>query len=293
MSSRPRRRLLVERLRERRCRHRGRIACRCVAASCRVSIAATPRDELESAARWAADWLDREPGGASRHSRVRTSVTRRAEVRRALEQVLLPGAGYVGGPLPESRVFAIADAPPLSERAVVDGCVRSARDVPRCDGSCGLWPPAPQPLHLQGADRGGRAARDARRLAAAERRGGSAACAAAPARRGATLPAAGRADRARPHPRAAASGRGLPQRLVGAVSRDCSRRSAGRAMPSRATEYQVAERLRELLATLAVGRRDNGTRWAHGSPAAAARVRGSCRRSSRRKLDVPLLVDRA
>ena len=76
------------------------------------------RDELESAACWAAARLARDPG--ARLAIVVSELgTRRAEVRRALEQVLLPGTGYAGGPPPESRVFAIADAPPLSERAVV------------------------------------------------------------------------------------------------------------------------------------------------------------------------------
>jgi len=74
--------------------------------------------ELDAAARWAAERLDREP--SSRLAIVVPDLgARRAEVRRALERVLLPAAGYTGGPLPESRVFEIADAPPLTERAIV------------------------------------------------------------------------------------------------------------------------------------------------------------------------------
>ena len=74
--------------------------------------------ELDGAARWAAEWLDHRPG--SRLAIVVPDLgARRAEVRRALERVLSPASGYTGGPLPESRVFEIADAPPLTERALV------------------------------------------------------------------------------------------------------------------------------------------------------------------------------
>src|SRR6185503_18133445 len=74
--------------------------------------------ELDAAARWAAERLDGEP--SSRLAIVVPDLgTRRAEVRRMLERILLPAAGYTGGPLPESRVFEIADAPPLAERASV------------------------------------------------------------------------------------------------------------------------------------------------------------------------------
>ena len=74
--------------------------------------------ELDAAARWAAERLDREP--SSRLAIVVPDLgARRAEVRRKLERILLPAAGYTGGPLPESRVFEIADAPPLAERAIV------------------------------------------------------------------------------------------------------------------------------------------------------------------------------
>jgi probable DNA repair protein len=74
--------------------------------------------ELDAAARWAAERLDREP--SSRLAIVVPDLgARRAEVRRALERILLPAAGYTGGPLPESRAFEIAEAPPLAERAIV------------------------------------------------------------------------------------------------------------------------------------------------------------------------------
>ena len=74
--------------------------------------------ELDAAARWAAEGLDRRP--AARLAIVVPDLAvRRAEVRRSLERILLPAAGYTGGPLPESRVFEIADAPPLAERAIV------------------------------------------------------------------------------------------------------------------------------------------------------------------------------
>ena len=76
------------------------------------------RAELESAARWAAEWLTRDA-----HARLAIVVpglgSRRAEVRRALERVLLPAAGLTGGPPPESQVFEIAEAPPLSGRTIV------------------------------------------------------------------------------------------------------------------------------------------------------------------------------
>jgi ATP-dependent helicase/nuclease subunit B len=76
------------------------------------------RAELEAAARWAAARLDQDA-----HARLAIVVpalgTRRAEVRRALERVLSPASGYTGGPPPESRVFEIAEAPPLSGRTIV------------------------------------------------------------------------------------------------------------------------------------------------------------------------------
>jgi probable DNA repair protein len=78
--------------------------------------------ELDAAARWAADWLDRQP--SARLALVVPGLgARRAHVRRALERVLLPAAGYTGGPMPESRVFEIADAPPLAERPVVRAAI--------------------------------------------------------------------------------------------------------------------------------------------------------------------------
>jgi probable DNA repair protein len=74
--------------------------------------------EFDAAARWAAAWLDRDP--AARLGIVVPDLEqRRAQVRRAIERVLLPAAGFTGGPLPESRAFEIAEAPPLAERAIV------------------------------------------------------------------------------------------------------------------------------------------------------------------------------
>jgi probable DNA repair protein len=76
------------------------------------------RAELDVAARWAAEWLERSP--VARLAIVVPDLgARRAEVRRALERVLSAASGYTGGALPESRVFEIAEAPPLAERAVV------------------------------------------------------------------------------------------------------------------------------------------------------------------------------
>ena len=76
------------------------------------------RGELEAAAGWAAARLT-----ADASARLAIVVpdlgTHRAGVRRTLERVLLPGAGYTGGPAPESRVFEIAEAPPLSSQAIV------------------------------------------------------------------------------------------------------------------------------------------------------------------------------
>ncbi|HEX9772972.1 MAG TPA: PD-(D/E)XK nuclease family protein [Steroidobacteraceae bacterium] len=76
------------------------------------------RAELESAARWAAARLDRDP-------RARLAIvvpdlgSRRAEVQRTLERVLLPATGLTGGPSPGSQVFELAAARPLSQRPMV------------------------------------------------------------------------------------------------------------------------------------------------------------------------------
>ena len=75
--------------------------------------------ELDAAARWAAEMSGSRGQRRVSPSSCRISAARRAEVRRSLERILLPAAGYIGGPLPESRVFEIADAPPLAERAIV------------------------------------------------------------------------------------------------------------------------------------------------------------------------------
>ena len=84
--------------------------------------------ELDAAARWAAAHLDRQP--TARLAIVVPDLgARRAEVRRALERILLPAAGYTGGPPPESRVFEIADAPPLVERAVVVAALELLRTL--------------------------------------------------------------------------------------------------------------------------------------------------------------------
>lgn len=74
--------------------------------------------EFDAAARWAAERLERDP--AARLAIVVPDLRlSRAQVRRAIERMLLPAAGYAGGPLPESRAFEIAEAPPLAERAIV------------------------------------------------------------------------------------------------------------------------------------------------------------------------------
>ena len=76
------------------------------------------RGELEAAARWAAARLDAEP--ALRLGIVVPGLGgRQAEVRRALERVLLPATGLVGGPAPGTKLFEIAEAPALSRHAVV------------------------------------------------------------------------------------------------------------------------------------------------------------------------------
>src|SRR4030095_15362695 len=65
--------------------------------------------EFDAAARWAAGRLDRDPA-ARLAVVVRDLGLKRAQVRRAIERILLPAAGYAGGPLPESRAFEIAEA---------------------------------------------------------------------------------------------------------------------------------------------------------------------------------------
>ena len=75
-------------------------------------------DELETAARWAAQRLQERP--EERLALVVPELARqRAVVRRALDRVLVPAAAFTGGPEPESTAYELAAARPLLERPVV------------------------------------------------------------------------------------------------------------------------------------------------------------------------------
>ncbi|HEX9208024.1 MAG TPA: PD-(D/E)XK nuclease family protein [Steroidobacteraceae bacterium] len=88
--------------------------------------------ELETAARWVAACLQRQPG--ARLALIVPALDReRGRVRRALDRVLVPGAAVTGGPAPESTAYELAAARPLVERPVVaaalawlDACARPA-----------------------------------------------------------------------------------------------------------------------------------------------------------------------
>jgi probable DNA repair protein len=74
--------------------------------------------ELETAARWCAAFLEREP--AARVALIIPALDReRGRVRRALDRVLVPGAALTGGPAPESTAYELAAARPLVERPAV------------------------------------------------------------------------------------------------------------------------------------------------------------------------------
>ena len=85
--------------------------------------------ELETAARWAAERLQRRP--RDRLALVVPELGReRGRVRRTLDRVLVPDASYTGGAAPESTAYELATARPLLERPVVaaalawlDACV--------------------------------------------------------------------------------------------------------------------------------------------------------------------------
>ncbi len=73
--------------------------------------------EIDSAARWAAGRLDRDPQ-ARLAIVVPDLATRRDEVRRCVERVLVPAATLALGPAPESRGFELAAARALSAQPV-------------------------------------------------------------------------------------------------------------------------------------------------------------------------------
>ena len=75
------------------------------------------RAEIESAARWAAQRLDR--ASAQIAIVVPDLAQRRDEVRRIVEHVLVPAASVAGGPPPESSAFELASARSLAQRPVV------------------------------------------------------------------------------------------------------------------------------------------------------------------------------
>jgi probable DNA repair protein len=74
--------------------------------------------ELDAAARWAAQRLDRDPS-ARLAIVVPGLAPKRDAVRRALERVLVPAASVAGGPAPESHGFELAAARALSDQPVV------------------------------------------------------------------------------------------------------------------------------------------------------------------------------
>lgn len=74
--------------------------------------------EIETAARWLAQHLQREPG--ARVALVVPALDReRDRVRRMLDRVFAPEVLVTGGPAPESMAYELAAATPLFERAVV------------------------------------------------------------------------------------------------------------------------------------------------------------------------------
>lgn len=75
------------------------------------------RDELESAARWAAWRLEQSP---ARLAIVLPDLAQwRDEARRTIERVLVPAATVAGGPAPESAAFELASARSLASRPIV------------------------------------------------------------------------------------------------------------------------------------------------------------------------------
>jgi ATP-dependent helicase/nuclease subunit B len=75
-------------------------------------------DEVETAARWLAQYLQREPG--ARVALIVPALDRERErVRRTLDRVFAPRSQVTGGPAPESTAYELAAARPLVERAVV------------------------------------------------------------------------------------------------------------------------------------------------------------------------------
>jgi probable DNA repair protein len=74
--------------------------------------------ELDAAARWAAQRLDRKPD-ARLAIVVPGLASKRDAVRRTIERVLVPAATLAGGPAPESHGFELASARALSDRPVV------------------------------------------------------------------------------------------------------------------------------------------------------------------------------
>ena len=79
-------------------------------------------DEIDTAARWIAQHLQRAPG--ARVALVVPALDRERErVRRSLDRVFAPGALLTGGAVPESSAYELAAARPLLDRAVVSAAV--------------------------------------------------------------------------------------------------------------------------------------------------------------------------
>jgi probable DNA repair protein len=218
--------------------------------------------EFDAAARWSADRLERDP--AARLAIVVPDLgQRRAQVRRAIERILLPAAGYGGGPLPESRAFEIADAPPLAERTIVFAALDLLRTLTAGEDAAGAGRVLRNPW-LRGAAAEGtaRAMLDVWLRRHAPGQVSLARLARFAARQGCPV---------------------LAQTLLAAVT--LARSHARRALPSvwssrffdqlvtlgwpgeglTSTEHQVAERLRELIAGLAFADEITGTLDAAGA----------------------------
>ena len=88
------------------------------------------RDELQRAARWAAARLDRDP--TRRLAIVVPDLaSRREEVRRIIEPVLVPEAVLAGGPVPGAQGYEIAAARAISEQPLVAAALEALTALER------------------------------------------------------------------------------------------------------------------------------------------------------------------
>ena len=88
------------------------------------------RDELQRAARWAAARLDRDP--TRRLAIVVPDLaSRRDEVRRIVEPLLVPDASIAGGPVPGARGYEMAAARPIGAQPVVAAALEALEALQR------------------------------------------------------------------------------------------------------------------------------------------------------------------